>query len=166
MKNMTKHILLAALFTAPVWSAPEAGDQNPGKPALTIAPFTMKSSDGKMEFRMDENGKLFAVGKHIATAHAEGKLTSPDGELIFKLNEKGIVVNQQGQAGEDPAEITEDGTWKQAGVTFQWADGKLDFGDGRHLTLEPKNSPAKRAATLAVMQWWRISPRTSNAERP
>ena len=89
MKTMTKHIIIAALLTSPVWSAPE-----PVKPALSIAPFTMKSSDGSMEIKMDDAGRLSFAGKHVASAHAEGKLTSPAGELLVKLNEKGIVLSR------------------------------------------------------------------------
>ena len=66
MKTMTKHLIIAALLTSPVWSAPE-----PVKPALSIAPFTMKSSDGSMEIKMDDAGKLSFAGKHVASAHTE-----------------------------------------------------------------------------------------------
>ena len=145
MKNMTKHIIIAALLTSPVWSAPE-----PVKPALSIAPFTMKSSDGSMEIKMDDAGRLSFAGKHVASAHAEGKLTSPAGELLVKLNEKGIVLSRDGNAGADPIEITEDGTWKQGGASLAWVDGKLDFGRG-HFSITPKDSPSKRVATLCVL---------------
>jgi hypothetical protein len=105
MKNMIKHITIAALLTSSVWSASE-----PVKPALSVTPFTMKSSDGAIEIKMDEAGKLYFAGKHLASAHAEGKLTSPDGELLTKINEKGIVLSRDGSAGEAPIEITRDGT--------------------------------------------------------
>jgi hypothetical protein len=145
MKNMTKHIIIAALLTSPVWSAGE-----PVKPALSITPFTMKSSDGSMEIKMDDAGKLSFAGKHVASAHAEGKLTSPDGELLVKLDEKGIVLSREGNAGEDPIEITDDGTWKQGGAAVPWVDGKLDIGRG-HFSITPKDSPSKRVATLCVL---------------
>jgi hypothetical protein len=145
MKNMTKHIMIAALLTSPVWSAPE-----PVKPALSIAPFTMKSSDGSMEIKMDDAGKLHFGGKHVATAHAEGKLTSPDGELLAKLNETGIALGPDGSSGGDPIEITREGTWKQGGAALAWVDGKLDFGRG-HFSITPEDSPSKRVATLCVL---------------
>lgn len=159
MKNMTKHLIITALLTSPVWSAPE-----PAKPALLITPFTMKHSDGSMEIKMDDAGKLHVAGKHVASAHAvagqhvasghaEGKLTSPDGELLVKLNEKGIVLSRDGNVGEDPIEITEDGTWKQGGAAaLAWVDGKLDLGgnDG-HFSITPKDSPSKRVATLCFL---------------
>lgn len=145
MKTMTKHIIIAALLTSTVWSAPE-----PVKPALSIAPFTMKSSDGSMEIKMDDAGKLYFAGKHVASVHAEEKLTSPDGELLVKLNEKGIVLSRDGNAGEDPIAIAEDGTWKQGGASLAWVDGKLDFGRG-HFSIRPKDSPSKRVATLCVL---------------
>lgn len=145
MKHITKHILFAALFTSTVWSAPKPADQESGKPTLIIAPFTMKSSDEKFEIRMDEKGKIFAEGKHFATAHAEGTLTSSEGELLIKLNQKGMIENGQG-------EITEVGTLKLPGANnLKWIDGKFDFGDGNRLTLEPKDSPAMRTATLCVV---------------
>lgn len=145
MKNMIKHIILAALLTSPVWSAPE-----PVKPALSITPFTMKSSDGAMEIKMDDAGKLYFAGKHLASAHAEGKLTSPDGELLVKLNKKGIVLSRDGNAGEDPIEITQDGTWMQGGAGLAWVDGKLDMGRAL-FSITPKDSPSKRVATLCIL---------------
>jgi hypothetical protein len=152
MKDMTKHILIAALFTTPVWSAGETAEPHPGKPVLNITPFTLESSDGSMKFRMDDAGKFFLGGQHVATAHAEGKLTSAGGELLIELDRKGIVVNRHGKPGANPAEITADGVWKQAGAgVFAWKEGKLDLRDGNHLSINPKDSPSKRAATLFVI---------------
>ena len=145
MKNMTKHIIIAALLTSTVWSDPE-----PIKPALSITPFTMKSSDGAMEIKMDDAGKLYFAGKHLASAHAEGKLTSPDGELLAKLNEKGIVLSRDGNAGDDPIQITKEGTLKQGGADLAWVDGKIDLGR-LHFTITPKDSPSKQVATLCIL---------------
>jgi hypothetical protein len=149
MKNMIKHILIAVLFTTPVWSADEAAEPHPGKPVLNITPFTLESSDGSMKFRMDDAGKCFLGEQHVATADAGGKLTSAGGELLLELDRKGIVLNRDGKPGEPPFEITGDGTLKIDGAPeIKWVDGKLDFGGGNFLTLAPKDSAAKRAATL------------------
>jgi len=145
MIHLIKHTIIAAFLTSTVWSAPE-----PVKPALSITPFTMKSSDGAMEIKMDDAGKLYFAGKHLASAHAEGKLTSPDGELLVKLNEKGIVVKRDGNAGDDPIENTQDGTWKQGGANLAWVDGKIDLGRV-HFSITPKDSPSKRVAALCIL---------------
>jgi hypothetical protein len=55
-----------------------------------------------------------------------------------------------GNAGDDPIEITQDGTRKQGGAELAWVDGKLDFGRG-HFSITPKDSPSKRVATLCVL---------------
>ncbi|PAW72044.1 MAG: hypothetical protein B9S38_05735 [Verrucomicrobiia bacterium Tous-C4TDCM] len=149
MKHLSKLILITLQLSLSAFGA-QGGNEEPRTPrkdkaALSITAFTLKSSDGKLEMKMDRQGQIFVHGQHVATANAKGEVNTPAGKLIMRINENGGLEPDVMGA---PVKITRDGTLTGAGEAHSWVEGKFKVGDKGHLEITPKDSPSKQAATL------------------
>lgn len=148
MKYLTKLILITSQLAICAFAAEKPDAPQTDKPVLKIAAFTMKSSDGTLEMKMDDQGKITLGGKHIATAHANGQISKPEGETIVRIKEDGDVDPALFGA---PVKVTPNGTLTGGDETHSWVDGKFDLGQKGHLEITPKDSPSKPVATLMFL---------------
>lgn len=149
MKIASTLILITLSLSPNTFGAPGGNEKqrtpHADKAALSITAFTLKSSDGKLEMKMDRLGKILVHGQHVATADANGEIKSPAGKLIVRIDENGGLDPDLMGA---PMKVTRDGTLSGAGETHSWVEGRFKVGDKGHLEITPKDSPSKQAATL------------------
>lgn len=148
MKQIGKLILIATLPTLTAVSAAASNEKlniaQSENPAFRISAFTLKSADGKIEMKMDAEGKMYIQKQHVATANQKGEIHTPNGKLIMRVKANGELEPDVMGA---PIKIKKDGTLTGAGEAHAWKDGKFIIPRG-HLEISPKDSPSLQAATL------------------
>jgi hypothetical protein len=145
MKQLTKLILIALHLSLSAFGAEEPVTPQADKPALSITAFTLKSSDGRLEMKMDDKGRILVNGEHVATANAKGEFSTPEGKRLLRIKgDGGLEPDLMGAS----VKVTRDGTLTAAGESHSWVEGRFQVGDKGHLEITPKDSPSTQAATL------------------
>ncbi len=118
---------------------------------LVIAPFTLTDSGGQ-SISMGADGRLTMQDETRSgpLLQADGTITM-DGDPLATVSADGTLT---ASTGETIAVIAEDGSTSINGFNIYWGeDGTLVGGnpDGPGLSIDPADSPAKRAATAVML---------------
>jgi len=153
MKPRHKRILLILPLCLYALGVETSGAKMPSpladKAVFSIFAFTLKTSDGKFEMKLDEQGKVHVAGKHVATANAKSEFNTPDGKLLIRVKENGKVISESMGT---PVIVNRNGTLTIAGVSHSWVDGTFPNG-GRTIPKSRQRSLHPSELLQSCFSW-------------
>ncbi|MEZ0275528.1 MAG: hypothetical protein ACAH88_11545 [Roseimicrobium sp.] len=117
---------------------------------VILSPFVISDASGKPGLKMDKNGVVRLEDEMVCTIGADGTVKGKDGKLLARLGKDDMLVTAN---GEKRGKIDAQGTWDNgSGVPAKWSPaGTFPEGAATQFKIDPTNSPAKRAATIALI---------------
>ncbi|MHC1751110.1 hypothetical protein [Humidesulfovibrio sp.] len=118
---------------------------------VILSPFKVVDSQGVTHLAMDGSGGVLAEGEVYGRVDSAGNVFGAEGQQVARLRASGMLETMDGEA---LGVISPDGGMDNgSGVQVSWReDGVLCVGDeASDIVLSPRNTAAKRAASIIVL---------------
>jgi hypothetical protein len=142
--------LFLVVFTLCACATMGCPDGAPKEPLVILSSFKIADSNDKIGLEMSDTGQISQEMQAVGVIDVKGNIFDTSGKLLARLRDTGILETADGKP---LVKIGKDGTLDNgSGVLISWSkDGTLVRGDETiGLKLLPPNSPARRAASIAL----------------